>query len=129
MSFATPRPSPHHRSFSSNESSMCESPPSKQPRLFTPPPLSPAKKRLAAPLNFELSPTPQKPPLPFRDSTNMSRGNDVMVCSPPRIERLQLFDYPATPQTLARGSGVLAKESILSRSANSIFSLHVQPEW
>lgn len=125
MGFATPRPSPHHRSFSSIESSMCESPPLKQPRLFTPPPLSPSTKQLATPLNFELSPTPQKPPRPFRDSTNQTRSSDVMACSPPQIERLKLFDFPATPQTLARDAGVLPKESILSRSVyfwNSIFS-------
>lgn len=129
VSFATPRPSPHHKSFSSTESSMCESPPLKQPRLFTPPPLSPStatttnKRRqrhcLATPLDYDLSPpvppsTPNFVPKPYQDSTNRNR-DDVMVCSPPRIERLQLFDFPATPQTLARGAGVLSKGSILSR--------------
>ena len=120
-SFATPRHSPRHNSFSSTESSsMCESPPLKQPRLFTPPPHSPARKQrqcsINSPLNFELSPTPQNPTsAPFiADSTD--KNGDVMVTSPPRLERLQLFDYPATPITLARGSGILAKDSIFNRS-------------
>ena len=120
VSFATPRHSPRHNSFSSTESSsMCESPPLKQPRLFTPPPPSPAQKQqrhpLNSPLNFELSPTPRNPTsAPFTDSTN--RNGDIMITSPPRLERLQLFDYPATPQTLARGSNILAKDSIFNRS-------------
>ncbi|CAI8051674.1 Wee1-like protein kinase 2 [Geodia barretti] len=123
-SFATPRHSPRHNSFSSTESSsMCESPPLKQPRLFTPPPHSPARKQrqrsINSPLNFELSPTPQNPTsAPFiADSTD--KNGDVMVTSPPRLERLQLFDYPATPITLARGSGILAKDSIFNRVRRS----------
>ena len=119
ISFATPRHSPHHNSFSSMESSsMCESPPLKQPRLFTPPPPSPTRKQHQtshnSPLNFELSPTPTNPtPGHYADSAN--RNGDVMMTSPPRLERLQLFDYPATPQTLARGSGVLTKDTIFNR--------------
>ena len=116
ISFATPRHSPsRHHSFTSADSSMCESPPLKLPRLFTPPPPSPAENQLRTPLDFELSPTPRGPPLPFRDTTNTAEGDDVMIFSPPKIERLHLFDYPATPQTLARGSSMLAKESFLNR--------------
>ena len=54
------------------------------------------------------------------DSLNGSLGNsngahpipkeicegDVMMCSPPRIERLQLFDSPRTPGSIARSSGI-----------------------
>lgn len=32
--------------------------------------------------------------------------NDIMVISPPRLERLQLLDYPCTPLSIARSSGL-----------------------
>ena len=123
VSFATPRHSPRHHSFSSSTESpsICESPPLKQPRLFTPPPYSPARQQhhpMGSPLNFELSPPPtnKSPSRQLVAPGDIGEINgDVMVTSPPRLERLQLFDYPATPQTLARGSSFLAKESILSR--------------
>ena len=33
-------------------------------------------------------------------------SDDIMMCSLPRIERLQLFDYPRTPASIARSSGM-----------------------
>ena len=40
-------------------------------------------------------------------------SEDVMMCSPPRIERLQLFDYPRTPISIARSSGIHVADSKL----------------
>ena len=39
------------------------------------------------------------------DGTDIS-GEDVMMNSPPRLERLQLLDYPRTPLSIARSSGL-----------------------
>ena len=43
-------------------------------------------------------------PIP-EESYGMEPG-DVMMRSPPRIERLQLFDSPRTPASIARSSGI-----------------------
>jgi len=36
-------------------------------------------------------------------------GHGAMGCSPPRMERLQLFDYPRTPLSIARSCGLALK--------------------
>ena len=38
-------------------------------------------------------------------SSEMGKS-DIMITSPPRLERLQLLDYPRTPLSIARSSGL-----------------------
>lgn len=120
MSFATPyhSPSRSHQSALPFNDSMSDSPPLKQQRLFSPSPSpsTPEKPRPRRPLTnpFSLpSPSYALYNSPLRDATN--GRNDIMMTSPPRIERLQLFDYPCTPVSLAKQCGMLSKESFLHR--------------
>ena len=112
MSFATPHSSPSRpTALKSMDSSFCDSPPLKQQRLFSPSPGTPTKtlppfRHIGASLSHAQS--------PLRDSTNTS-GDDVMMCSPPKIERLQLFDSPQTPMSIAKNSGLLPSQSVINR--------------
>lgn len=110
-SLLTPNPSPSKHL----QVPLCETPPPmlKRQRLFSPSsPVTPDK----FPVNFH---SPARPsPRPFLDSscdsltalnemaTYDANSNDIMMTSPPRIERLQLLDYPCTPLSIARSSGL-----------------------
>ncbi len=57
---------------------------------------------------------------PVKNGSN-GEESDVMITSPPRLERLRLFDFPCTPASLAKSAGLLHKESILHR-----YRVHMQ---
>ncbi len=44
-----------------------------------------------------------------------SSSDSSMICSPPRIERLQLYDYPRTPLSIARSCGLAVKENLAQK--------------
>lgn len=116
MSFATPSSSPSRRtSLKLLDSSLCDSPPLKQQRLFSPSPSTPNKTSPQFSHNKDSlhSLTARRP---LRDSNNTS-NNDIMMCSPPKLERLQLFDSPQTPMSIAKSSGLLPRQSVISRWA------------
>ena len=121
MRFATPNPSPSKRTCA--RQSSYGTPHSKKQRLFSPTsPSTPDKFNTEGfhPSNLfsRLSPSLSDSFDTSMDSMNSSLGNtthsvakevsgsDVMMCSPPRIERLQLFDSPRTPGSIARSSGI-----------------------
>lgn len=120
MKFATPNPSPSKRT-SAHQSSY-GTPHSKKQRLFSPTsPSTPDKFNTGFhPSNLfsRVSPGLSDSFDTSMDCMNGSLGNtthpvtkeicgdDVMMCSPPRIERLQLFDSPRTPASIARSSGI-----------------------
>ena len=109
--FLTPNPSPSKRP----SAHQISTPPQllKRQRLFSPSsPVTPDK----FPVNFH---SPARPsPRPFLDTScdsltalnelavNDASRDDIMMMSPPRIERLQLLDYPCTPLSIARSSGM-----------------------
>lgn len=121
---------------------MCETPPHllKRQRLFSPSSPSTPDKFLAR----YRSPVRPSPSLRlFLDSSCDSltalnelaaleeanqRNNssqDVMVLSPPRLERLQLLDYPCTPLSIARSSGIQVGGSY-SGSDSSLDSIQLK---
>lgn len=124
----TPYPSPTKRPTVS-QVPLCETPPPllKRQRLFSPSsPATPDK----FPLNFQ-SPIRPSPRSFLLDSSSDSltalnemavhqgnNGYDVMMTSPPRLERLQLLDYPRTPLSIARSSGLQVPASSSSGNDN-----------
>ena len=113
MKFATPNPSPSKQT--ARYQSSYGTPHSKKQRLF-----SPTSLRTPDKFDVNFHPSYLSPSL---DNTSMDgvNGNlssstrliskgicgcDVMMCSPPRIERLKLFDSPRTPGSIARSSGI-----------------------
>ena len=114
--FLTPNPSPCKRP----PGCQISTPPQllKRQRLFSPSsPVTPDK----FPVNFH---SPARPsPRPFLDTScdsltalnemaaHDSSRDDIMMTSPPRIERLQLLDYPCTPLSIARSSGMQVPSS------------------
>ena len=122
MSFATPYSSPtkHQASFNSVDS-MCESPPPlKQQRLFSPSPtMSQSRSRGFSSI--------RQPTALFSSSASPTdqgfESDDSFLASPPKIERLQLFDYPCTPMSIMKSSGVplSSKKSFLHRSVDKFF--------
>ena len=131
MSFATPSSSPSRRaSLKLLDSSLCDSPPLKQQRLFSPSPGTPSKNFSPFSYNRDSlhSLTSRRP---LRDS-NKTGNDDIMMFSPPKLERLQLFDSPQTPMSIAKSSGMLPRHSVMSRWAcvlhkKLIFSLVPRP--
>ena len=137
MKFATPNPSPSKRAAARQGSNV--TPLTKKQRLFSPTsPGTPDKFGTSfRPSNLfsYASPPPGESFNNSVDSMNCSLGdhdcqvpsaiansqccptdsNDVMMCSPPRIERLQLFDYPRTPASIARSSGMHVSSGNQSR--------------
>lgn len=137
--FTTPNPSPTKRC----QVSLCDTPPPllKRQRLFSPSsPATPDK----FPVDFQ---SPVRPsPRPSLDSScdsvtamnimgahqngSSTDGNggssDVMITSPPRLERLQLLDYPCTPLSIVRTSGLQvpdqSEESLRKTSGGKAFS-------
>lgn len=119
-SYLTPNHSPSKRPIW--HVSLCESTPPrpilKKQRLFSP--SSPATPD-EFPASFCSPIHPSASPRPFLDSSCDSltglnemaayKSNDVMVTSPPRLERLQLLDYPRTPLSIARSSGLQVPSS------------------
>ena len=110
FSLLTPNTSPTKRG-------CHETPPPllKRQRLFSPSsPATPDK----FPAHFHSPAHPSRSPRPFLDSscdsitalnemaTYEADSNDIMMLSPPRLERLQLLDYPRTPLSIARSSGL-----------------------
>ena len=133
MKFATPNPSPSKRAAARQISHV--TPLTKKQRLFSPnSPRTPDKfnSRFRPPgpfsqpspsINDSLADTSMNSSLGAGDggvsgSNTVSQSQvidseDVMMCSPPRIERLQLFDYPRTPISIARSSGIHVADSKL----------------
>lgn len=137
MKFATPNPSPSKLPAVRQCSNV--TPLIKKQRLFSPtsPTLTDEFGSTIHPCNLFSHPSPS-PSDSFSnsiDSMNCSLDNndcqvssditnsqgcpvdsdDVLKCSPPCIERLQLFDYPRTPASIARCSGVHVSVSNQSR--------------
>ena len=123
MRFATPNQSPSKQTCA--RQSSYGTPHSKKQRLFSPiSPSTPDKFNTDGfhPSNLfsRLSPSLSDSFDTSMDSMNNTNslgntthpvakevcGSDVMMCSPPRIERLQLFDSPRTPGSIARSSGI-----------------------
>ena len=121
MKFATPNPSPSKQTSACQSS--CGTPHSKKQRLFSPTsPSTPDKFNTnfhPSNLFSRISPSHLSDSFDTSmDSMNGSLGStthpitkeicggDIMMCSPPRIERLQLFDSPRTPASIARSSGI-----------------------
>ena len=122
-SYFTPNPSPAKRPIS--RLSMATPPPLlKRQRLFSPSSPGTPGKFLAC---YRSPARPSPSPRLFLDSScdsltaldelasleeaskrnsSSSNGCDVMIVSPPRLERLQLWDYPCTPLSIARSSGL-----------------------
>lgn len=122
MSFATPDSSPPRRATVHLNNSFCETPPlNKKQRLLSPSPQTPDKSLCnfrptslfsqdsPSPNNLSFNSSSESIDSVLKDSTK-SNGqdddSDVMMLSPPRLERLQLFDYPRTPLSIARSSGL-----------------------
>lgn len=116
--FFTPNTSPSKRPAPVCLIALCETPPPlhKRQRLFSP--SSPATPdKFPAYFRSPVRPSPISP-RPTLDSSVDSMtalnemaahevcSNDVMVTSPPRLERLRLLDYPRTPLSIARSSGL-----------------------
>ena len=131
MSFATPysSPSKHQASFDSVDS-MCESPPPlKQQRLLSPSPNTPSKSQSRS---RGFSSIRQSSALfssctsPTNDS---AESDDSFLTSPPKIERLQLFDYPCTPMSIMKSSGLplSSKKSFLHRLVSGFFVRYAIP--
>lgn len=139
MKFATPNPSPSKRT--AVRQGSCVTPLNKKQRLFSPtsPGTSDKFDTRFRPSNLFSQPSPSDSFDTSIDSMNCSLGcsdsqthrdtansqddgvvsDDVMMCSPPRIERLQLFDYPRTPASIARSSGIHVAAHNQSQSRNS----------
>lgn len=105
MNFATPLTSPPRQL----DNSFSETPLNKRQRLFSPQSSEEEDSFRPSRLVTSLfSPASTGSPESNQDSDDslLKGTNDVMVVSPPRLERLQLFDYPRTPLSIARSSGV-----------------------
>ena len=123
--FATPCTSPSKRPSSYHNSSLDTPPPMfKKQRLFSPSSPKTPDNKLSSPFHrskvlCRRSPSPCN--FSFNSSTDSYNGeamghvnesgcgmdsDDIMVCSPPKEERLQLFDYPRTPLSIVRSSGL-----------------------
>ena len=106
--YVTLSPSPSKRPTTSLFNSFTPPPLLKRQRLFSPSsPTNPDK----FPIDFQSPVRPSVSPNPYLgsscDSLNeMAAKGDAMLSSPPRLERLQLFDYPRTPLSIARSSGL-----------------------
>lgn len=126
MNFATPNPSPSKRAAAQGSN---VTPVTKKQRMFSPtspktpdkfstefrpsnifarlPPAGDSFNTSIDSMNCSLSNTGSPVLSDCNDSQIRVVGSgDVIICSPPRIERLQLFDYPRTPASIARSSGV-----------------------
>lgn len=116
MSFATPSTSPSKRLASHHNSSLETPPPIfKKQRLFSPD--TPDTKSRSSKIWSHQSPSPCSFSLDSSTESNNEEAvrdeeggyvhsDDVMMCSPPKIERLQLFDYPRTPLSIVKSLGL-----------------------
>ncbi len=106
MNFATPQSTPPKYM----DSSFCETPLHKRQRLFSPQsPEDLLSTFRPTSLFSQDSPSSHGSPNTSCDSVDSllkDPPNDSLMVSPPRLERLQLFDYPRTPLSIARSSGV-----------------------
>ncbi len=104
MNFATPLSSPPQRM----DGSFSETPLHKRQRLFSPESSEDDSLRPTRLATCLFSPSSTGSPDSNHDSDDsvLRSCKDVMTVSPPRLERLQLFDYPRTPLSIARSSGV-----------------------